>query len=82
MLQERVINSSKAVKISGGDDVTYLARNIVTRTFKKKVVLMFANQNVFVMQTLVQMVSQLLAFTKNSVEGFFHVENFDESHKL
>jgi hypothetical protein len=36
MLQERVINSSKAVKISGGDDVTYLAPNIVTRTFFKK----------------------------------------------
>jgi hypothetical protein len=50
--------------------------------FFKKVVLMFANQNVFVMQTLVLMVSQLLAFTKNSVEGLFHIENIDESHKL
>jgi hypothetical protein len=33
MLDNRVTNSSQAVKINGGDDVTYLARNIVTRTF-------------------------------------------------
>jgi hypothetical protein len=81
MLQERVINSSKAGQIS----VKMLCTWHITSSpkhFFKKVVLMFVNQNVFVMQTLVQMVSQLLAFTKNSVEGFFHVENFDESHIL
>jgi hypothetical protein len=43
---------------------------------------MFVNKNVFVMQTFVPIVSQLLAFTKNSVKGFIHIENYDESRKL
>jgi hypothetical protein len=43
---------------------------------------MFANRNVFGMQTLVLTVSQLLPLIKNTVKVLFHVEKYDGSPKL
>jgi hypothetical protein len=82
MLQDdNVTIESWAVKIEGGDDVTYLACNIVTRTFIFKRQTDVYKPKCFLCANISPNSLVMFSF-KKKITIFFHVENYDKSHKL
>jgi hypothetical protein len=77
MLQNMVTNSSKVVKNLWGDDVTYLARNFVTRTFFTKTRTNVWKQNCFCYGNVSLNSLVTFVFTKHSVRVLLHTANYD-----